>query len=269
MMERPSTLPLVSRSRVYRKVNALVRYGMVHLASRSVPLYVVNEFPRSGGTWVGQMLSAALGVPFPRNRLPLLRPSVMHGHYLSPWGMRNVVTVWRDPRDVLVSLYYASLFPNEITDPRVIAAARRAMAFSDLADTRTNLPTFIQRSFSGEIHPGFSWTEFVRRWHGRSDVVHVRYEDLRAAPTRALMRIVSEVANLRLEEHRAEEIVERFSFARLAKRSPGEENPHSVMRKGTVGDWQNHFSRESRELVHEYAGSELIQLGYERDSSWM
>ena len=41
-------------------------------------MYVVNEYPKSGGSWVAEMLSEALGVPFPRNRLPMLRSSILH-----------------------------------------------------------------------------------------------------------------------------------------------------------------------------------------------
>ncbi|HLL56876.1 MAG TPA: hypothetical protein VK359_03025, partial [Rubrobacteraceae bacterium] len=36
------------------RANELVRLSMVHLLSGAVPLYVINEFPKSGGTWVGQ-----------------------------------------------------------------------------------------------------------------------------------------------------------------------------------------------------------------------
>jgi len=66
-------------ARLYDKENELIRTGLVRLLSGALPLYVVNEFPKSGGTWVGQMLGRALGLPFPRNRLPALRPSIMHG----------------------------------------------------------------------------------------------------------------------------------------------------------------------------------------------
>jgi hypothetical protein len=86
--------------RISGESNALLRIGMVHMLSGAIPLYIVNEYPKSGGTWVGQMLGRALRVPFPRNRFPVLRPSIMHGHYLRPWGMKNVVVVWRDGRDV-------------------------------------------------------------------------------------------------------------------------------------------------------------------------
>ncbi len=47
---------------LYDRTNELVRAWMVHLLSCVVPLYVVNEFPKSGGTQVGQMLGRASAV---------------------------------------------------------------------------------------------------------------------------------------------------------------------------------------------------------------
>src|SRR5215204_5371245 len=40
-------------SRIYDRENELIRAGIVHLLSGVLPLYVVNEFPKSGGSWVG------------------------------------------------------------------------------------------------------------------------------------------------------------------------------------------------------------------------
>jgi hypothetical protein len=48
-------------SRVCYKKNELIRAGMVHLLSGALGLFVVNEFPKSGGTWVHPPLSASAG----------------------------------------------------------------------------------------------------------------------------------------------------------------------------------------------------------------
>ena len=72
--------PLTGRS------NDLVRAGMVRLLSGVLPLYVVNEYPKSGGTWVGQMLGRALDVPFPRNRPPCCGPRSCTGTTSTPGG---------------------------------------------------------------------------------------------------------------------------------------------------------------------------------------
>lgn len=248
--------------------NEVVRAGMVRLLSGSMPLYVVNEYPKSGGTWVGQMLGRALGVPFPRNRFPAARTSIMHGHYLSPLGMKNVVVVWRDGRDVMVSWYHQQLIPHE-WNRRQVARSRRELPLKDYEDVRANLPAFIEYAFTSPHSPGFSWTDFVRRWCWRSGAVHVRYEDLRRDAAGELRRVVRELTGRELGPGRAAAIAEEFSFERQAGRSSGEEDKGSFLRKGVVGDWRNQFSPEAREVFDRYAGEELVLLGYERDRRWV
>jgi sulfotransferase family protein len=272
-------------SRVYESENELIRAGMVHLLSGVVPLYIVNEFPKSGGTWVGQMLGRALGIPFPRNRLPVFRSSVMHGHYLNPWGMRNVVVTWRDGRDVIVSWYHQQLISHE-WNQRQVERSRRELALEDYENVYENLPAFIEyaftrpsatsfpwadfvRPFTSPHAPNFSWVDFVHSWHERKGVVHVRYEDLRRSTAEQLRRIVSQLTGQRLSAEEAATIAEEFSFEHQSGRRSGEEDKRSFLRKGVVGDWREQFSPEAREVFDRYAGDELILLGYERDRSWV
>ena len=251
------------------RTNALVRVGMVHLLSGAMPLYVVNEFPKSGGTWMGQMLGRALGVPFPRNCFPVLRPSIMHGHYLDPRGIKNVVAVWRDGRDVMVSWYHQQLFAHEWRNESQVKKTRAEVPFRDYEDIYANLPAFIEYSFSRPHSPSFSWTDFVRRWHPHADAVHVRYEDLRRETAAELRRVVLELTGEELKLEEAAAIAEEFSFERQTGRKAGEENKKSFLRKGVVGDWRNRFSPEAREVFDRHAGEELILLGYEKDREWV
>jgi hypothetical protein len=270
---------------ISERADELLRAGMVHLLSGALRLYVVNEFPKSGGTWLGQMLGRALGVPFPRNRFPFLRSSIMHGHYLEPWGMKNVVVAWRDGRDVMVSWYHQQLISHEWNEHQV-SRSRRELPLEDYTDVYGNLPAFIEyafsrphpmrspgadfaRPFTSPHAPNFSWIDFVRRWHGRKDAIHVRYEDLRRDTVGELRRIVFGLTGERLSPPTAGTIAEEFSFERQAGRQPGEENKRSFLRKGVVGDWHSHFSPEARETFDRYAGDELILLGYEHDRAWV
>jgi len=95
------------------KFEGVVRLGMCYALSSFLPLYIVNEYPKSGGTWVCQMLSDYLAIPFPRNQFPKFQSSIMHGHYLYIPRMKNVYIVMRDGRDIMVSYYYQSLFKHE------------------------------------------------------------------------------------------------------------------------------------------------------------
>lgn len=253
---------------LYRKTNGLLRSGMVRLLSGVFPLFTVNEYPKSGGTWVGQMLGRALEVPFPRNRLPVLRSSIMHGHYLNPWGMKNVVVVWRDGRDLMLSWYHHCLFPNERGNKSLVERVRRDVPFEDYENVVKNLPAFIEYAFTRQQHPRFSWSEFVRSWYSRKGVTHVYYEDLRRDTPGGLQRVVKELTGKPLSAERSSVIAEEFSLARQSGRQPGEENKNSFIRKGVVGDWRNHFGPEAREVFDRYAGRELVLLGYEQDQTW-
>ena len=151
---------------IIKKSESLVRYLMVHHLSEVIPLYIVNEYPKSGGTWVSQMLAKALNVPFPQNRFPSLRSSIMQGHYLNPWGMKNIVVVWRDGRDIMVSWYYHCLFKHDCgKNAALVDIVSNDLQFKEPEDISNNLPIFIEYSFTKQKHPRFSWSDFVHQWY--------------------------------------------------------------------------------------------------------
>ena len=92
---------------------------------------------------------------------------------------------------------------------------------------------------------------------------------MRKNTVQELQRITYELLNQSISDERANAIVDEFSFERQAGRKPGEENKNSFLRKGLVGDWKNHFNTEAREIFEHYAGTCLVQLGYEQDHSWI
>jgi hypothetical protein len=255
--------------KIHIKLESAIRYMMVYSISGVLPLYIVNEFPKSGGTWLGQMLGKSLDLPFPRNCFPALQSSIVHGHYLHPWGMKNVVVLWRDGRDMIISWYHHCLFKNESGRNAYAAEQlRRKFAFKDYEDLQENLPIFIEYCFTQKWPMRFSWADFARSWYNREGVVYTRYEDLRHDTASELQRVVSELAGKQLELEKAAEIAEELSFARQTGRKPGQENKNSFLRKGVVGDWRNHFSSKACEVFDQFAGNELILLGYEQDRAW-
>jgi hypothetical protein len=58
--------------------------------------------------------------------------------------------------------------------------------------------------------------------------------------------------------------VESASFARLAGRERGDEDPTSFFRKGVAGDWKTYFAERDERVFDEEAGELLATLGYER-----
>ena len=260
-----------TRSKLSIKIDALQRLVMWYILSGVVPLYLVTEYPKSGGSWFAQMLSAYLGVPFPRNRRPSrLEPCVLHGHHLYSPHFQNVFCIVRDGRDVMVSAYYHTLFHNDRNPPWAVEKRRSKMPFDDYENVKKNLPAFIDYMFTkanrGLFH--FRWDEFILSWIDK-DVPIIRYESMLENAADALYTAIETVTKEEPDIERLHQIAHQFSFENIAKRKPGEENSRSFLRKGIAGDWRNKFTREACEVFDHYAGDVLILLGYEENRDWV
>jgi hypothetical protein len=250
------------------KFESIIRALMVYAYSRKLPLYIVTEYPKSGGTWFSQMVSEYLRLPFPRNQIPKMRSSIMHGHYLYFPTMKNVFVVLRDGRDIMVSFYFHSYFKNELFNHALVDRMRMKLPFNDYNNVEKNLPQFIDYKFTKKWPPRFTWSQFVDNWIDR-DVSIVKYEELLQNPILSVSRAIEKVIKTKVNYASISRIVEKYSFKSLSKRTSGSENRSSFLRKGISGDWKNYFNKESCELFDYYAGDQLIKLGYEKDRSWV
>lgn len=228
---------------------------------------VVTEYPKSGGTWVSQMISEASGLPYARNRLPLLGPSILHGCWLNPSKRHTVLVLYRDGRDIMVSYYYHALFPKEITSTVFSNKLISRLGIKDPNDIDQYLPIFIDWAFT-QAFPKWSWSDFIDRWVDDTTVCSTSYERLSQNPTEELTKIVQSLG-MELKSSKITEIVQKYSFAAQSGRQPGQEDKNSFARKGIVGDWANNFTSESAELFQQFAGPQLIKAGYESNDDWV
>lgn len=251
------------------KFNSLLRYYIVYggcsLCSKH---YTINEYPKSGGSWIGEMIAELINVPFPRNRLPIFSSSIMHGHYYYKLSMQHPIIIWRDGRDIIVSQYYHYLFKNDKGNSIIVDETRKNLMFSDYENIQENLPKFMQYIYNQKKHPRFNWTEFVQKWYGLDDVIYTKYEDMKVKPEEELARVIYELTKNRLDEQIIKNTINHYSFTNMSGRKEGEENTQSFLRKGVAGDWVNHFNDESKKKFKELAGKELIKLGYEQNNEW-
>ena len=232
---------------------------------------VLSEYPKSGGTWIAQMLAAATGMSLVREGRPPLNRYVIHKHTLPGiLSGRRPVVVMRDGRDALLSLYFHAYFLRDRRTTRLTSAFAEALPLRRPEDVRENLPRFIERQLSSPVYPRFTWSEFVERWADRGRSCVVTYEDALLDPERTVRRLLS---HLGVEQHPStaiEEVVANYSFrAMTGGRRNGEADRTSFLRKGVAGDWKNHFSDEAAQIFEALAGSALVTAGYEQDGSWV
>lgn len=242
------------------------------------PMYVVSEYPKSGGTWLGRMVADCLEIPLPRHtNLPLAMTCVVHNHWGYDPRLRRCIYLYRDGRDVMVSFYFHRMrwIHNE-RNPKYAGHAQKYEAMFgkgyDKDDTVANLARFIEHEFANPRDSRLTWRQHVESWgapDGHEHVAYVSYEQLREDCAGHLKRIVEHVAGRPIEDWRVDMAVDKFSMQRATGRKPGEEDRTTLIRKGVVGDWVNHFSREAAEVFDRLAGDTLVRLGYEADRGWV
>jgi hypothetical protein len=194
--------------------------------------------------------------------------------------------VIRDPRDIVVSGY----FSHKNSHPA------KADVNPWMIEHRARLQDCDQEDgLLVEIDYCSAYFEHLAGWNYRHPSVYEsRFEVLTVAPEREFGRIL-EFLGIHLDEggllgwlgrwaarlagsprpHTActqgawHEILKRHAFSRLSGgRQLGQENANHHYRKGTAGDWRNHFTPKVTQAFKERYGDLLIQLGYERDDAW-
>ena len=230
------------------------------------PLYGhvrVAEFPKSGGTWLCQLISAATDFDFPRNqRIPFTSKCVQHSHLPGPTKHPTILVV-RDIRDVLTSAYFHFLMDSKEKDPFLLSKWKEIMRGSDISDVKKTMPVFIKK-----FHENFevsrnktNWASHTKSYLDQPDkILVVKYEDM-LVDTKSVLQHVLAWRDLD-PKHGIDQVVATYSFKNQTKREQGEEDRSAFLRKGIAGDWKNNFNQEAIDIVDSYYGAMMRKLGY-------
>jgi len=205
--------------------------------------------------------------------------------------------VVRDPRDVCVSAYYSHLHSHPVTEtfPELAEHRRklqslakaeglllemqfRAHEFHLMQQWDYSLPHVLELRFEDFVqNPYRHFLEVFRfldlldeeRLSSGKRILGLVLQGVRALEASSRGRLSFPLAPERLSAERLLGIVWENDFTRKAKgRQPGQEDRQSHYRKGTAGDWRNHFQAEHIEYFKSHYNDVLLKLGYERDANW-
>jgi hypothetical protein len=236
---------------------------------------LILSIGKSGRTWlrvlVNKYLSLASGVPFSLEDLshedPTL-PSVVFAHEMwthytkaTPWQRfrqkfiipermlrdKGVVLLYRDPRDVVVSMYF------QLTKRSPLRAQYEHMSLSEfIRDEKFGIKNIVRVQ-----------NEWLRRLKDHPRNMMLRFEDIKADTEEALTRIIA-FTGMEGDAALIKEAVEFSAFENMRKMeakggfkqtsmTPGDPNDPSSfkVREGKVGGYARHFGEEDLQYLND------------------
>ncbi|UZR95494.1 sulfotransferase domain-containing protein [Chondrinema litorale] len=234
------------------------------------PMYFVCSFPRSGSTWLSELLADYFNLPRPSHYIfPIGFSSVIHTHVSPNFGLKDCFYIYRDGRDCYLS-FYQYLLKNLIEkgeEFNEFGFWKKRFKKGDYKEHfDENFSIYLETQFKKKWHWGKHTLGWIEKSKNYKNVELIKFEDLKNNP----LGIMTEVLEKRfgyISISSLEEAVKRQSI-QTQKNRPKDQH-RTFIRKGETGDWKNYFHRESADIFNYYAGKSLIKLGYEENSEWL
>lgn len=218
--------------------------------------------------------------------------------YIGDLARFRAVHLIRDPRDIAISAYFSHRNSHSTDGWPELAAFRKV-----LQELPKNEGVFENIKFTAEL-PTDGWAiklfDTMKEWnYGLENIMEVRFEDLIRDPYQNFLDMFGFLGLIEFSDPSMRSllsfsirsrhprwfpalpppsimpawalltIVYQNRFSKLAgERKLGEEDEFSHYRKGTAGDWKNHFNESHKIFFKEHYNDLLVKLGYESDANW-
>ncbi|MGD6818501.1 sulfotransferase domain-containing protein [Metabacillus sp. 113a] len=252
----------------------------------NLPRIFVNSVPKSG---THLLLQIMLGIPGTRKVKGILGENanyvkemvpgeVTYGHL---YYVKNTIDllnnenirrffIYRDPRDVTVSMVYYALYMSETTFLHNYLKNTPGTVSDHIMTVINGIKNLDVQTAETLLHGHTEYpniNEFYNQfmdWSQDPNTFSVRYEEL--IDQRNRHHILHNMAGFLEEDLKGldlekEKIAEMMNHNINPKMSP-------TFREGKTGGWKNHFTEEHKRRFKEVAGDLLIRLGYETDDHW-
>ncbi|MBC8201636.1 MAG: sulfotransferase domain-containing protein [Planctomycetes bacterium] len=265
-----SVMDKIQSSRLLR---GLAHKGTMFLGARypeTFPMVYVLGFPKSGTTWVCQLVADSLKLPFPQFALlPHTFSTIVHGHDLPKHAYTPLVYVARDGRDVAVSMFHFELRKLLPNSPKKLRKSLRNIFPKEMPSPEEKMKyfqPFLELYLDSPPASPVSWSKHIHSFLEQKSPKQslVLYEKLLSSGVEELSQCIETISGEEADSTSIQATLEKFSFNRMHSKS----ELGAPLRKGISGDWKEHFTKENAQLFQDVAGDMLIALGYEENASW-
>ena len=253
-----------NRSRLEIKTEAAIRLISLNTLAKVNDSILITEFPKSGGSWLGNIISDLHSINFPRNRFfnPFAK-QIYHGHY-TLCIPRNTIVVLRDPRDIVVSLFHHIIIGNSKVHPSLVAKSRKKIKLEtypiDSLDKDLAYSRFIELLWSPDTPIKLNMNhffDFAFNVCQENKASFTTYELLSSNPLHEITKLSSYLGyNVSIKE------TSKAIFDNDKNNNKVQQKEGSFLRKGVVGDWKNHLSLSNINLLRDFLSSSSESLKY-------
>ena len=227
---------------------------------------VVVSYPKSGNTWMRFLIFSYL---FDRQATfedmdkimpyapPKWRPGItsisviLKSHERWPQQYNKVIYIIRDPRDIVISLYYWHI----------------KTGFFDMSENKaTSSSEYIDKFLFSNYLWEIPWDTHIEEWVDGGDklpggFLFVKYEDM-LANIEAEFRRVVDFLNLQWVQQKAERAIRNCSLGKMQRVENKKENAIPFARKGESGQWKKELSPTVVRQFSERFGVMMEKMGY-------
>ena len=238
--------------------------------AKKFPMYFVVGFPRSGTSWLSDLVADYYNLPRPKQYyLPIAFPAVLHTHWPPHAKQKNTFYIYRDGRDTYASyFFYEKKYVQENPD------SFYSQQFKKMWGDRMMDPAFEQDNFLKYLEWVFrnknTWAAHINTWlkasKQNSEIVLIAYEDLLKDTYETLSQGIQQLDG-QVNQEILEDIIEKNSFSKQMKRPTIQHK--TPLRKGKKNSWKEVFNPESAKLFNEHCGEMLLKLNYAETLEWV
>ncbi|KAH9500072.1 Sulfotransferase 1E1 [Bulinus truncatus] len=251
----------------------------LHFEVREDDIWVVS-FPKAGTTWLQEIVYLINnGADFENASQVNIEERFPFFEWIYPG--KEVLNKMESPRLIKTHMPL-SVLPNQMKDkkPKIIYITRNPkdtvvsyyfFITKFVIDDQSFVGTFddyCQLFLDGLVHYGPWWKHVKEAWDRRGDdnIMVLFYEDLQEDLHKAV-RDIADFLNKPLTSHQVDAIVKHCSFDNMKnnksvnydwlKEVGTAKTEENFMRKGQVGDWRNHLTKEFIDKMDEMVGTKL------------
>ncbi|KAK7885895.1 hypothetical protein WMY93_025516 [Mugilogobius chulae] len=222
------------------------------LEIRDTDVFVVT-YPKSGTIWLQQILLLLQFKELHHSRVSTPQsdpPAVpLHAHRAQPQEGQGDLRGQKS-KDVLVSFYH---FQNAVK----------------VLETDKSFDEVLERFLGGRV-PGVgkNWFEHIKTWFSHKDdlnMLFITYEEMIQDLTSVIKKI-ADFLETELTQDQLQNVVKHSTFKNMKKIPQAnyeqasklmDKQQGSFMRKGTIGDWKNHFTVAQNERFDKIFAEEM------------